>query len=113
MTRLATDTGLVRAESVCIVGEQRVVVGLSSFIVLIDHGQMSILVGLKALCRFDKGILFVVDEDRGLVWAVKGIEKVGPRNNDEQFAKDLLLEAARILGCKHGSFEYIFEQSGS
>jgi hypothetical protein len=113
LTRLATDTGLGSAESSCIVGDQRVVVGLRSFVVLIDHGQISILVGMQALCRFDKGILFMLDKERGLVWAVKGIEKVGPRKTDEEYAKSLLtkahgksdeepsfLEAARTLGCQ-------------
>jgi hypothetical protein len=88
-----------------------------SLVVLIDHGQISILVGMQALCRFDRGILFMLDKERGLVWAVKGIEKVGPHNNDVTFAKHLLqstgggsqskspafLEAARIIGCQKAS----------
>jgi hypothetical protein len=113
MLKLASNTGLINATNACVVGSQRVVVHANSAMLLIDHGHLSFLVGMRGMCSFEKGILYLFDQKNNLVWAARGINKIGPRETDEKYATELLkklkptdvgspqfLEATRILGCE-------------
>jgi hypothetical protein len=111
--RLASDIGLRSAQDVCLVGPDRAVVTLPHVVLLVTSKTQLVLVGIPALCRWNQGTLFLLDRHSGMIWTVKGMEKLGDPASDAAHANELLraipktaaaddsrfLEAARILGC--------------
>jgi hypothetical protein len=115
IVRLLTDRGLVATRDVVAVGENRAVVALKATIALVSSETITIVVSLpSARCRFQNGVLYVLQESTGLIWTFEGLEKLGTKEADKAFARDLLRqvenspdkegaqfrEAARILGCE-------------
>jgi hypothetical protein len=120
VVRVLTDRGLASARDVVAVGNSRAVVALKATVVLVSPETFSIVATLPlARCRFHNGFLYVLQESAGLIWAIRGLEKLGSRQADQTFARDLLkqaasqptknsaqfFEAARILGCKEAEAE--------
>jgi TonB family protein len=113
LTRLAVDSGLSGAIDSCLIDSNRAVVSLQNWVVLVSQKGTSAIVGIRARCRYAQGTLYLLDERDGLVWALRGIERVGGRESDVEHARNLIkqnpanatesssryLEAARIVGC--------------
>lgn len=112
--RLASDPGLRSAIDVCMVSQDRVVVALEHVVLLVSPNTRLVLVGFPARCRWDKGVLYLLDGQRGIIWTVRGVDKLGNPEQDTAYATSLIralpreaqennlrvLEAARILGCR-------------
>jgi hypothetical protein len=110
---LASDIGLRSAVDACMVGPDRAVVALPHVVLLISGKTRLVLVGFSARCRWDKGVLYLLDQRHGMIWTVRGLEKLGNPENDTAYATELIktvpkeaqeddsrvLEAARIIGC--------------
>ena len=115
VVRLLTDRGLAAAHDIVAVGNNRAVVALKATVALVSSDTIAIVAALpSARCRFQDGTLYVFQESNGLIWSFRGLEKLGSRQTDQAFARDLLKqagslptkggvqfqEAARILGCE-------------
>jgi hypothetical protein len=114
IVRLLTDRGLRSVKDVVLVGPERVIVTLKAMVILVTPREALVVAGIpSARCRFDAGVLYLLDDETGLVWALKGLDQLGTKLGDRAHAIDLLklmpnqtgessaqfLEAARILGC--------------
>jgi hypothetical protein len=113
LVRLRVDTGLRVAKSVCLVGHNRVVVALPSVVVLVTAETQTIVVGFSAMAIWRDGKLYLIDTKGGLIWALSGLGKLGGRQANAAYAKEILsgsdvssetsprfLEAARLIGCE-------------
>jgi hypothetical protein len=115
IVRLLTDKGLQTAKDVALVGPSRVVIALSATVVLVSGETITVISGMRAdRCRFDDGLLFVLDHDKRDIWAFRGVEKLGTLAGDRTHAIELLRQAptaqgensiqfraaTRILGCE-------------
>jgi hypothetical protein len=113
--RLLTDTGLRTAKDLALVGPNQVVIALSASLVLVTQETITVISGMRAdRCRFDEGLLFVLDHNTHAIWVFRGLEKLGTIVGDHGHAVELLKqaqakqgadsfqfrEAARILGCE-------------
>lgn len=113
--RLLTDKGLAEAQDASLVGTRRAVVTLKSTVMLITSETMIVVMGMTAArCRFQDGILYLLDGHTGLIWAFHGLDQLGTKDGDRTQAENLLkksiegkketsaafLEAARIIGCE-------------
>lgn len=110
---LTTDQGLNRARDICLIGSDRAVVTLSDTAFVLTPNGVSVLVGMRGHCAWDGDTLYLLDERSGLIWSVRGAEKLGTRVGDidhgEELAESLppngssdspaALEAARDIGC--------------
>jgi hypothetical protein len=66
-----------------------------------------------ARCRFEDGVLYLLDGQSGWIWSLRGLDQLGTKKGDQAYAISLLKqlpsnanessvkfqEAARILGC--------------
>jgi hypothetical protein len=107
---IARDKGLEVANDVLLLPENRVVVTLKNAVVLFSPKGHSIISGYGGRVRFDSGKLYVLDSNRAL-WEVDGIEALGDRQQDLQYAHTLEArqptskgsnsskEAMRIVSC--------------
>jgi hypothetical protein len=115
---MATDPALGKARSACLVGDDKVVVTLRNMVVMYSQGRRTILVGMRARCTWTGTGLFLLDERRGFVWKLSGIEDVGNPQKTEIYIDRLIstaatsespqesstfLEAARFVGCREAS----------
>jgi hypothetical protein len=110
---LATDQGLSRAHDICLVGSDRAVVTLNDSVLVMTPNGVTVLVGMHGRCAWDGTSLYLLDERSGLIWSVRGVEKLGTRAGDLAHAEELAeslsadapndspaaLEAARSVGC--------------
>jgi hypothetical protein len=114
IVRLMTDQGLRSARDVVLVGPERAMLTLKAMAVLVTPETVLVIAGMSsARCRFEGGVLYLVDGHTGLIWSLKGLDQLGTKASDRSHAIDLLktistpidessarfLEAARILGC--------------
>lgn len=113
LVRLGLDTGFSKARDVTLVGPERAVLALQNYVVLISRSGQTVVVGFKARCRFMDGVLYLLDERGGFLWALRGIEKLGHSDSDKDYARHLIqsnpgnatetssryLEAVRLVGC--------------
>jgi hypothetical protein len=114
IVRLLTDDGLRTARDLALVGPNQVVIALSASLVLVTQETITVISGMRAdRCRFDDGLLFVLDHDERVIWVFRGLEKLGTIAGDRAHAVELIKqapvkqgadsfqfrEAARILGC--------------
>lgn len=113
LARVAVDTGFSKAQDVALVAPDRVAVAMQNYVVLLGRSGQTVIVGIKARCRFIDATLYLLDERGGFLWAVRGIEKLGDRNADKDYARQLIqsnpgnatesssryLEAVRLIGC--------------
>jgi hypothetical protein len=111
---LVSDLGLQSAHDVCLIDSRRAVVTLENLVLLVSGKEVLILVALHGRCRWNDDTLYLLDEKRGMIWTVRGLNKLGDDHNDSAYATDLIktlpkgtkeddprvLEAARILGCQ-------------
>ena len=114
LLRLATDEGLERARDLVLIGPSRVVVALNESLVLLTPQGRLVLGNIRARVRWAAGTLYALDERTGIVWSLKGLEPIGRREVDEDYAAALIralpadapethvafMEAARIVGCE-------------
>lgn len=115
VVRLLSDQGLSAAQDVVLVGQNRAVITLRTSVVLVTDEAMTVIMGMpEARCRFDGGVLYLLDSHTGLIWAFQGLDQLGTKHGDRDYATELLqkkagksaqdsanfLEAARILGCQ-------------
>ena len=114
LVRLRTDVGLRSARDACLLGPRRAVVALPHVVVLITDKAQIVLVAFAGRCRWADGVLYLLDERYGLIWSVRGIDKIGNALDDAAYAAMIIralpkdateanprfLEAARILGCE-------------
>jgi hypothetical protein len=92
-----------------------VVVTLDSTVIFVSAETLTVITKMKdALCRFDNGLLYLLDPQNGIVLALRGLDQLGTRRADQAHAVELLKraspsqgensnqfrEAARILGCQ-------------
>lgn len=114
VVRLLSDEGLASSHDVVALGGGRAVVALRNAIVLVSPKTLDIIAAMPlSRCRFQDGVLYVLQEKAGLIWSLRGLEKLGSKVDDEAYAHGLLerskrdtahrnteiAEAARILGC--------------
>jgi hypothetical protein len=120
IVRLLTDSGLKSAKDVVLIGPGRVIVTLRKTVILVTTETILIIASLpSARCRFDAGMLYILDGQSRFIWALKGLDQLGSKTGDRSHALDLLkhmpdrtdesstqfLEAARILGCSEARRE--------
>lgn len=115
VVRLLTDQGLSAAKDVVLVGHNRAVVSLQATVVLVTDEAMTVVTGMtRARCRFQQDVLYLLDDETGLIWTLCGLNQLGNKKDDHSYAADLLKEAprdsaaessvqfreaARIIGC--------------
>lgn len=113
LARLWTDSAASRIHDVAVVGDRRVAVATKRSLMLVSQGRALVLGGIGGRVRWSDGLLFVADEQTGIVWQLAGLGKIGDRADDEQYAAALVrvtpaqnaekhsafMEAARIIGC--------------
>jgi hypothetical protein len=111
VVRLVTDRGLRSAKDVVLVGSDRAIVTLKATVLLVAPETVLIVAAMHlARCRYEDGLLYLVNGQNGLIWALKGLDKLGTKAGDRTHALELLkkasgedsppfLEAARIIGC--------------
>jgi hypothetical protein len=112
--RLVTDAGLAAARDVVLVGPNRAVVALKNNVILVTPETITVVMGmLLARCRFQDGVLYLMDGQSLWIWSFRGLDQLGTKNGDQAYATSLLKqippnanesnikfqEAARILGC--------------
>ena len=112
--RLLTDAGLAAARDISLVDPRRVAITLKSTVILVTSETMTVLVAMpEARCRFDNGVLYLIDGRSGFLWALQGLSQLGTKAGEREHAQDLIqkslknggqtspefLEAARIVGC--------------
>jgi tetratricopeptide (TPR) repeat protein len=95
------------------VGRDRAVVALTESVLVLTPNGATVLVGMHARCSWDGTSLYLLDESSGLIWQIRGVEKLGTRVGDLAHADELVqslppnaandspavLEAARNIGC--------------
>jgi hypothetical protein len=110
---LSSIASLERAKDVLLIGESRAVVILDSLTALITGSGQLVIAGLTGSGRYSNDALFLLDRRSGTIWKVTGLEQIGVKAADDEYAKKLIasakgedpsqsekfLEAARILGC--------------
>jgi hypothetical protein len=110
---LAADKGFEKAQDSCLAGQDRAVVAMPDMVVLITKETATLIVGISARVRCNGDTLYLLDLRTGVVAKVTGLDKIGHKSADEDYAKSLLLslpphtpendpkflEAARIIGC--------------
>jgi hypothetical protein len=110
---LGADRGFEKAQDTCLVGPDRAVIALPNTVLLITRKTATLLVSMSARVRCAGDTLYLLDLRSGIVAKVSGLDQLGDKDSDEQYAKALIsalpkgtaennakfLEAARILGC--------------
>lgn len=110
---LSADKGLEKAQDTCLAGPDRAVVALPNTVVLITRETAVLIVSMSARVRCSGDTLYLLDQRTGIVVKVSGLDRIGHRDLDQQYAKALImslpsntlednptfLEAARIIGC--------------
>jgi tetratricopeptide (TPR) repeat protein len=110
---LAADKGLDGTRDICLIGSDRAVLALNHSVLVLTQNNATVLVGMQARCAWDGTSLYLLDEESGLVWSVRGVEKLGTKIGDLAYAEQLIgslpssapndsraaLEAARSIGC--------------
>jgi hypothetical protein len=114
VVRLLTDQGLSGARDVALAGSDRAIVSLKNNVVLVTSETITVVMGIPlAHCRFQDGVLYLLDSQSRWIWSVRELDQLGTRKGDQAYAADLLKqlpknaderavrfrEAARILGC--------------
>lgn len=114
LVRLWTDSGSLLVHDVVSVGNRRVVVATKRSLLLVSAGRALVLGAVGGRVRWSDGLLYVADEQTGIVWRLDGLSKIGDRADDEAYAAALIrvtpaeaheehaafMEAARIVGCE-------------
>jgi hypothetical protein len=128
IVRLLTDRGLRSATDVVLVGPGRAVVTLTATVLLVTPLTVLPIASMSsARCRFDGGVLYLVDGQSGLIWALKGLEGLGTKSADRAHAIALpkgvpvplnetspqFLEAARIIGCDQARRQVVSLETGT
>lgn len=109
---LSSNLASERIQDLCLVGKERVVIALTHAVFLITPDSRTVIAGMNARCRWSDGVLYLADQDRRIIWSVRGLEKMGTRKLDVDHARSLVLslgsaeaasqflEASRIVGCR-------------
>lgn len=111
---LGADKGFAQAQDTCLLGPDRVVVALPNVVAVVSKETSSIIVNMSARVRCAGDTLYLLDLKTGIVAKATGADKLGYKDADVKYAKDLIsnlsqgvterdpkfLEAARFLGCK-------------
>jgi len=113
LIQLAADKGLEEARDVVLIEPKRAVVSLPHTTMLVGGDTKIVIVGVQTFCRWINDVLYLLDVQSGIIWAVEGLRNIGTAQGDENHARTLVaslardapesapafLEAARIVGC--------------
>jgi hypothetical protein len=111
---LGADKGFGKAQDTCLLGPGRVVVALPNVVVMVSRETTSVLVNMSARIRCAGDTLYLLDLKTGVIAKATGADKLGHKDADAQYARDLIsnlpqnvternpkfLEASRLLGCR-------------
>jgi hypothetical protein len=110
-TVLDVDGAYARASSVTRVDDRSALVTLGATTLMVAPGYRLIVAGVSGLVRRAESEMYFAEQTSRFVWRLRGVEKLGNRQDDERHAQALLskaratgdtrlgLEAARIIGC--------------
>lgn len=112
MSVLGSDTGFAEAQDSCLAAPDRAVVALRNIVVLITRDTAAVVVSMAARVRCSGDSVHLLDTRTGVIARVTGLERIGHKLADREYARSLIslaagpteknptfLEAARILGC--------------
>ena len=114
LVKLDVDTGYRSARDVCLTGPRSAVVALDRFVALVTDRSRTVIAGFAARCRWEAGVLYLLDAKNGFIWSIKGLETMAGAAADSEHATRLVrelskdtpethpafLEAARLVGCR-------------
>jgi hypothetical protein len=101
LLRLDQQAGYDQAVDVATLPGDRVLVALPRGVLLVGSNYRTTVVGMPARLRGLNGIGYLLDVTTGMVWAVKGWDKLGPSERDMAYARQLLSQSEKE--CRPGA----------
>jgi hypothetical protein len=112
--KLSSDPALVHVKDLCLIGEHKAVVAMNKIVILVTPDTRLPVVAMDARCRWQDNSLYLLDQSRHVIWRVNGLDTLGRRVKDDQYARQLIRslppsssecdsrfrEACRLVGPK-------------
>lgn len=106
---VAKDAGFETAQDTILLPDGSAVISLKNAVILYTKTGSHVISGYGGRVRFDGGKLYILDNNHA-VWMIEGIEKLGDRQKDIEYARSLMqhrsgdmndksvMEAVRLVG---------------